>query len=62
MLVPDVDATAVPDTKGYKVPFTLVAIVLLVAGNVSVVEPATAGACNVIEPEVSPAITTELIL
>jgi hypothetical protein len=38
-----------------------VANVADVVGNVSVVVPATAGACSVIEPLVSPLITTELI-
>ena len=32
------------------------------AGNVSVLVPATAEACNVIAPDVSPEITIELIL
>ena len=34
----------------------------LVLGNVRTVDPAVAGACSVTEPEVSPAMTTELII
>jgi hypothetical protein len=52
--VPDVVACAVLDVKGYKLPFTSVAIVALVVGNVSVVVPDTAGDDNVTEPDVEP--------
>jgi hypothetical protein len=53
MLVPLVDATAVPDTMGANVP--------VVATNVCVLLPETAGADTVIEPLVSPARTKDAI-
>jgi hypothetical protein len=59
-LVPDVEATAVPDVIALDCPETNT--VPLVAGNVSTVVPATAGASNVIEPLVSPAIVIALML
>jgi hypothetical protein len=40
----------------------VVTTVPLVAGNVNVVDPAIAGACKVTVPEVSPDMTTELII
>jgi hypothetical protein len=43
------------------VPLAVVNTVPLVEGKVSTVEPDTAGACRVTEPDVSPEITTELI-
>ena len=43
------------------IELALVKTVPLVVGKVSVVLPAVAGADKVIEPDVSPAITTELI-
>jgi hypothetical protein len=46
-------AILVPDGKTSTVPLT--------AGKVKTVEPATAGACNVTVPLVSPATTIELI-
>jgi hypothetical protein len=51
--VPDVEATAVPDTIGANVPVTLT--------SVWVVLPATAGAANVTDPLVSPERTKEAI-
>jgi hypothetical protein len=54
MLVPLVDATAVPDTIGASVP--------VVATNVCVFDPATAGADTVIDPLVSPERTKEAII
>ena len=54
MLVPLVDATAVPCTNGASVP--------VAATNVCVDEPATAGADSVTEPLVSPEITTEAMI
>jgi hypothetical protein len=44
------------------VPLAVVSTVPLVAGSVKVVVPATAGACSVTDPLVSPAITIELII
>lgn len=52
--VPDVDATAVPDTIGANVP--------VVATNVCVLLPETAGADTVIVPDVSPERTTEAMI
>lgn len=43
------------------VPLADVTIVPLVAGKVSIVVPATAGACRVTDPDVSPEITNELM-
>jgi hypothetical protein len=75
MLVPLVDATAVPLVNtptpvGVPAmtglvnvcPVALVNTVPLVAGNVNTVVPATAGAVNDTVPEVSPAMTTLDIL
>jgi hypothetical protein len=59
MLVPLVDATEVPETTEPLTPFTTT--VPVPAGNESVLEPATAGADNVIVPLVSPDITTDAI-
>jgi hypothetical protein len=53
MLVPLVEATAVPDTMGANVPVT--------ATSVCVLLPATAGADTVIDPLVSPDRTKEAI-
>ena len=56
-----------PRAAAVRVLFVNVSVVVLptsvsvVAGKVSVVLPETAGALNVIDPEVSPEITTELI-
>lgn len=52
--VPDVEATAVPDTIGASVP--------VVATNVCVLLPETAGADIVIVPDVSPERTTEAMI
>jgi hypothetical protein len=52
--VPEVDATAVPETIGAKVPDT--------ATKVCVVVPDIVGAANVTEPLVSPERTTDAIL
>ena len=60
MAVPLVVATAVPLTIALAVPATNTVPVL--AGSVIVLVPATAGAAKVIAPDVSPEITTELIL
>ena len=43
------------------VPLAVVKTVPLVAGKVSTVEPDTAGACRVTEPDVSPETTNELM-
>jgi hypothetical protein len=43
------------------VPLAVVKTVPLVAGKVRIVEPATAGACKVTDPDVSPDITNELM-
>ena len=60
-----------PDADGVAPPTPIVvakdgvvnvANVAVVAGRVRVVVPATAGACSVTEPLVSPAITIELII
>ena len=48
--VPDVDATAVPAISGANVP--------VAATSVCVLVPATAGAANVIPPDVYPCTTT----
>ena len=54
MLVPLVEATAVPDTIGANVPVTFT--------SVCVVLPATAGADTVIEPDVSPERTKDAMI
>jgi hypothetical protein len=65
MLVPLVDATAVPLVKGCEsiagVTTAELAVVITVpvfAGSVIVLVPATLGAANVIAPDVSPLMTT----
>jgi len=78
ILVPDVEATAVPDVITLDAielttapvivglvsvcPVAVVIIVPLVAGNVSVVVPDTAGAAKVTVPDVSPATTMLAII
>jgi hypothetical protein len=54
MLVPDVDATEVPDVNGKCVP--------VAAAIVAVFEPATRGTATVTEPDVSPVRTKEPII
>jgi hypothetical protein len=62
--LPDVPAEdrPVPPCATSAIPVALIIGMPVVVGKVIVVVPAAAGAANVIEPEVSPAITTELIL
>jgi hypothetical protein len=52
--VPLVDATAVPEINGARVP--------VAATSVCVFDPATAGAATVIDPLVSPEKTTEAMI
>mgnify|MGYP003346842231 CR=1 FL=1 len=58
--VPEVEFCAVPDTILELTPLT--ATVPVPEGKVSVPVPATAGTVNEIAPDVSPEITTELIV
>jgi hypothetical protein len=60
MLVPEVLATAVPETIELLTPFTTKFPVP--AGNVIVFVPATAGADNEIAPDVSPEIAIEAMI
>jgi hypothetical protein len=69
MLVPLVEACAVPLVNGCEsivgvttAELAVVTIVPVLAGKVIVFVPATLGAASVIAPDVSPEITTELII